>query len=449
MKVNQLPILLVASMLSAIPLTAVAQSDTRSAAETYAKITQKNIVGIVRDIDGEPLAGATVLIEGSKEGVATDIDGNFSILTKQKNPVLLISYIGMETARIVLPTKHNLLDITLQPVENMMDEVVVTGYQNIKRENATGSYQKLTAADLEKRHASDLVSNLEGSIPGLVRTRSYNGVKEGEDQLLIRGAGTFNASTAPLVVVDGLPIEGGMNSVNPYDVENVTVLKDASAAAIYGARAANGVIVITTKQAKKERLTIDFNADLTISEKQKYDNMGWATAAEVIQLERNNWNAMLDEQPYQSSLNGVLQDMDVNRYENISPVTRLLAANYKGELSDEELNATLDRWSRNDYRKEYTDLRTRTHVNQQYNLSLRTQGKALTSSIVVNYMTDNNGTVKENNNSLTFRYKGDLKVTSWMDLSFSVNVLNNQSKRHSYDSYGQINSFLPYQSMYN
>ena len=204
----------------------------------------------------------------------------------------------METARIVLPTKHNLLDITLQPVENMMDEVVVTGYQNIKRENATGSYQKLTAADLEKRHASDLVSNLEGSIPGLVRTRSYNGVKEGEDQLLIRGAGTFNASTAPLVVVDGLPIEGGMNSVNPYDVENVTVLKDASAAAIYGARAANGVIVITTKQAKKERLTIDFNADLTISEKQKYDNMGWATAAEVIQLERNNWNAMLDEQPY-------------------------------------------------------------------------------------------------------------------------------------------------------
>lgn len=449
MKVNQLPILLVASMLSAIPLTAVAQSDTRSAAETYAKITQKNIVGIVRDIDGEPLAGATVLIEGTKEGVATDIDGNFSILTKQKNPVLLISYIGMETARIVLPTKHNLLDITLQPVENMMDEVVVTGYQNIKRENATGSYQKLTAADLEKRHASDLVSNLEGSIPGLVRTRSYNGVKEGEDQLLIRGAGTFNASTAPLVVVDGLPIEGGMNSVNPYDVENVTVLKDASAAAIYGARAANGVIVITTKQAKKERLTIDFNADLTISEKQKYDNMGWATAAEVIQLERNNWNAMLDEQPYQSSLNGVLQDMDVNRYENISPVTRLLAANYKGELSDEELNATLDRWSRNDYRKEYTDLRTRTHVNQQYNLSLRTQGKALTSSIVVNYMTDNNGTVKENNNSLTFRYKGDLKVTPWMDLSFSVNVLNNQSKRHSYDSYGQINSFLPYQSMYN
>ena len=88
-------------------------------------------------------------------------------------------------------------------------------------------------------------------------------------------------------------------------------------------------------------------------------------------------------------------------------------------------------------------------MNQQYNLSLRTQGKALTSSIVVNYMTDNNGTVKENNNSLTFRYKGDLKVTSWMDLSFSVNVLNNQSKRHSYDSYGQINSFLPYQSMYN
>lgn len=228
MKANHMTILLAVSMLSAIPLTAVAQSDRRSVTETYAKIAQKNIVGTVRDTDGEPLAGATVMIEGTKEGVATDIDGNFTILTKRKDPVIVISYIGMETTKISVPKDYKLLDVTLRPVDNMMDEVVVTGYQNIKRENATGSYQKFTAADLEKRHASDLVSNLEGSIPGLVRTRSYNGVKEGEDQLLIRGTGTFNASTAPLVVVDGLPIEGGMNSVNPYDVENVTVLKDAS-----------------------------------------------------------------------------------------------------------------------------------------------------------------------------------------------------------------------------
>lgn len=440
-------LLLVASMVSAYPLTTVAQNDSRSVTEAYSKIVQKNIVGTVRDSDGEPLAGATVLIEGTKEGVATDIDGNFSILTKKDKPVLVISYIGMVTERIEVPKDYKIIDVCLKPHENMMDEIVVTGYQNIKREGATGAYQKISAAELEKRHASDLVSNLEGNIPGLVVTRDYTGVKEGEDQLLIRGTGTFNANTAPLVVVDGLPIEGGLNSVNQYDIENITILKDASAASIYGARAANGVIVITTKQAKKEKLTIDFNADLTISEKQKYDNMGWASASEVIQLERYNWDAMLNE-PNLRSISSLIQDTDNNRCEGISPVTRLLLANYRGQLQDDELNARLDRWARNDYRKEYNDLRTRTHVNQQYNLSLRTQGKALTSSITANYMSDNTGVAAQNNNSLTFRYKGDLKVTTWLDLAFSVNVLSNRRKTQIYDSWGQLNSFMPYQSMY-
>ena len=141
-------------------------------------------------------------------------------------------------------------------------------------------------------------------------------------------------------MVDGLPIEGGISTVNPYDIENITVLKDAAAASIYGARASNGVIVITTKRASQQRMTIDFNTDLTISEKQDYGNYGWASAAEMIELERYNFNAMLAE-PGQAGLNSVMTDYDNNRRGNISKVMRMLLQNRKGELSDADLNATL------------------------------------------------------------------------------------------------------------
>lgn len=440
--------LLAMVFLPSIPLCATGQ-DTKSMKGTYAQIDQKNIVGSVIDSEGEPLAGATVMIEGTDQGVATDVDGNFSILTKQKNPVLLITYIGMEPARIEIQKEkgYKFLQVRMKPVVNMMDEVVVTGYQNIKRENATGSYQVLSAADLDKRSVSDISSNLEGKIPGLVRNMKSS--SKDESAFTIRGAGTFEASTSPLVVVDGLPIEGGMSTVNPYDVENITVLKDAAAASIYGARASNGVIVITTKSAKSNKLSIDFNTDITVSEKQKYDNMEWASAAQMIQLEKYNFQAMLDD-PNKMHLNSILGTYQDGRVHNISPVMRKFLANYVGELSDDDLNSTLDSWSRNDYRKEYQDVHDRPQLVQQYNLALRTQGKVVNSSIVVNYSNDNMGVKKENYNSLTLKYRGDIKPAKWINLSVGLNLLNTRSKVHAAGSgYSGINSFLPYQSMYN
>ena len=144
-----------------------------------------------------------------------------------------------------------------------MEEVIVTGYQNLKRESATGAYQLITAKEMDNRYTTDIVSSLEGKIPGLV---SYNnGLKSGEDALTIRGVGSFQAKTSPLIVVDGLPIEGSLETVNRYDIESITVLKDASAASIYGARASNGVIVITTKRARQEKLSIDVSATVTMN----------------------------------------------------------------------------------------------------------------------------------------------------------------------------------------
>ena len=403
--------------------------------------------GTVTDEEGEPLAGATVMLKGTHYGVSADIDGRFSIYVHHTDPTLEISYVGMYPQSVRL-TKNNIgnnINVTLRTNASTMDEVVVTGYQNIKRENATGSYTILTGDEINKRHIDNITAGLEGNIPGLVNKR--NKYSSGENNIVIRGVGTFTASTAPLVVVDGLPIEGGIETVNNYDIKSVTVLKDASAAAIYGARASNGVIVITTKQADREKLSVDFNADLSISGKTDYSKSGWATAAQAIELDRLNWNGMKDNDPDQ--FNSLLsQYNDYDRRSGLSPVTRMFVRNHLGELDTDAMNRTLDSWARNDYRREWQDAAERTRIAQTYNLSLRNQGKVLASSFTFNYSDDNLGMKKENNRSLQFRYKGDLKAAKWLDLSFSVNVINNRTKRNATGAYSDINSFYPYQSMY-
>lgn len=409
--------------------------------------------GIVVDETGEPLPGATVILQGTSNGTSTNIDGEFALKVDSESPILQVTYVGMKASLIALTSKNTegTLKITLEPNVAMMDEVVVTGYQNIKRENATGAYTIISAEDLEKRHTANLVNNLEGNIPGVVKQQEGRG-KTGEDLLTIRGQGTFEARTAPLIVVDGLPIEGGLNTVNPYEVQSITVLKDASAAAIYGARASNGVIVITTKSARKEKVSVDFNADITITDKLNYNKSGLASAAQTIQLERLNWDAMRADDD-QSSFNTMLNNWKRGGFyaQGISQVKRLLIGNYLGEISDSELNSTLDTWSRNDYRREWQDAIKRSRVNQQYNVALRTQGKIVNSNIVLNYNNDNMGMSTDYSRSLQFRYRGDINIAKWFDLAVSVNVISQRSKSDAGNGtgYGDYNAFAPYQSMFN
>lgn len=412
------------------------------------KTIKQRVRGIVEEEDGEPLIGAVVLVKGVAQGVVTDADGRFVIDVEGRDPELSVSYVGMNPVNVKLNNRdlNKPLRIVLKPVESILDEVVVTGYQNLKRENATGSYQVITSKDLDTKSTSDLASRLEGSVPGLVmdaRSKSSD-----EDAFVIRGVGTFQAKTSPLVVVDGLPIDGGMSTVNPYDIENITILKDAAAASIYGARASNGVIVITTKQAKTHKLQVDVNADITVSEKKDYSNYGWANAAQLIELEKYNFNAMLAEDGH-PAIESILTDYNVKRRNQFSPVMRLLLANYAGELSTQDMNSTLESWSANNYRSEYQDVHDRARVTQLYNISLRHQGNSLRSSLNVSYKMDNMGVQREDGSTLSFKYRGDLAACRWLDLSFGVNVINKRNKTHDLGSYGTINSFLPYQSMYN
>lgn len=405
---------------------------------------RKAVRGKLLDADGEPLIGATVMVEGTNIGTVTDIDGNYVLEGVDENQTLTYSYIGKRPMQRRAGSKNAV--IILEDENNLMDEVVVTGYQNIKRENATGSYQLITSKKLDERHTGTIVENLEGQIPGLM---SYNNGLNGggENALTIRGTSSFQARTNPLVVVDGLPIEGGIETINPYNIENITVLKDAAAAAIYGARASNGVIVVTTKRAQQEKLEVDFSTDITISEKQNYDNYGWINSSQLIELEKYHFNSMKTDED-QNSMQSMLNYYTTNR-NALTPIMQILAGNYLGEVSNSEMESTFNQWAKNDYRKEWQDVYERMKVLQQYNLSLRTKGKYLNSTIVLNYKNDNLGMVKERNNALTFSYRGDLDATKWLKLSFGTNIISERAKTHVSSEFNGINGFLPYQSMYN
>lgn len=401
------------------------------------------ITGTVTDQDDEPLPGVTVMLRDTKTGVSTDLEGMFTIIAEGKEPVLDFSFVGMKpkSVKVMQRTQKPLL-VKMEVDAKLLSEVFVTGYQNIKRENATGAYQLISNKTLEQRYTGDVASNLEGLIPGLV-----GGVKGDESDLVIRGVGSFNAVTTPLVVVDGLPVEGGLASVNPYNIENITVLKDAAASSIYGARASNGVIVITTKSAKNDKLEVSFNADLTISEKNDYGYMRWANASQLIELERYNF-LYVKNNPSQSAYQN-LQNFYNTRRSALSPIVRLLMAKEMGDITADELSSQLAALGKNNYYKEWQNVWERPQITHQYNLSLRNRGKYINSNIVLNYKGDNEGVKKEYDNTLTFSYKGDLNVTKWLSLEFGANIISDRSKRHISSEWNDITSFAPYQSMYN
>lgn len=402
------------------------------------------ISGVVTDQSGEPLIGASVFVENTNIGTATDVDGQFTLLAEGRTPRLKVSYVGMKPRTVQLKPGEKSVIIALEEDAQIMNEVIVTGYSNFKRENATGAYQSISAADLDQRHMQSIADNLEGKIPGLVSYDNGNG-----KQMTIRGTGSFEASNNPLVVVDGLPIEGSIESINPYDIENITVLKDAAAAAIYGARASNGVIVITTKRAKGGRTQVDFNADVTAYEKNDYGYLGYADAAQMIELEGYNFNAVLNASD-RSAYNSLLNYYNTGRSHNIAPATLLMLRNSLGEISDADLQTQLKALSANNYIRDWQRAIEIPKVSQQYNLSVRHDSDRLASSLNLNYERDNNARHGDYASNIMFGYNGIWKVFSHLDISFGVNLLSERGKNHVANQYwGAPESFLPYYSIYN
>ena len=217
---------------------------------------QSKITGTVLDSSGQPIIGASVLINGSKTGVITDLNGNFTITPPHEKSTLVISCVGYVTERV--RAGQSPLKITLKEDNELLDEVVVVGYGTMKKSDVTGSNTQLKTEAITAVVSSSPLESLQGKAAG-VAVMTNN--KPGETPTIrVRGSGSITASNDPLYVVDGFPLmDGNLNDINPADIESMEILKDASSTAIYGSRGANGVIMITTKKGGKDRKNISVN----------------------------------------------------------------------------------------------------------------------------------------------------------------------------------------------
>ena len=235
--------------------------------------------GTIVDETGMGVIGATVMEKSTANGTVTDMDGHFS-LNVSRGATLVISYIGYQT--IELPAADG-MKVTLKQTANDLNEVIVTGYTTQRKADLTGAVSVVSTADMKTSPDADPLKSLQGKVAGMTITTT--GSPSGTAKVRIRGVGSFNSSQDPLYIVDGVPMTTSLNTLNTNDIESMQVLKDAASASIYGSRAANGVIIITTKQGKKgDKVKVDFSANLTAqfytpqSKMKLLDTKGYATA---------------------------------------------------------------------------------------------------------------------------------------------------------------------------
>lgn len=358
-------------------------------------LQEREITGRVVDVNGEPIIGANVLVRGQNNGVITDVDGKFSLLVPQK-ATLRISYIGYTTQEVSLTNKSSYL-ITLLEDTKSLDEVVVVGYGTMKKSDLTASVASVKGDVITASASTSITDALQGKVPGMdIQSSRYEGDNR---EIRIRGSRSLNASNEPLVIIDGVP--GSMNEVNTNDIKSIEVLKDASSAAIYGSRGANGVIIITTKRGTVGKTTISYDAFYGINKPQFMKMM---SGDRFVQLRRD---------VYKIANN--LWGQEVND-ENI--------------FSDDELQMIHDR----EY-YDWQDLIFRNGTIQKHNLSLSSGSEKTKFSLSFAYEKETGYNQNSEASKFYLTSTIDHKVTNWLDFGTAIRLRKRNSS--GFATYGQ------------
>ena len=299
-----------AALVAGVCLTAIVAGTPQAFAvsvDTYQTAQQaRTVTGTVVDESGIPIIGANILEKGTTNGVITDIDGNFS-LNVSEGAVITVSYIGYVSQEITIGSQ-SALQITLKEDSETLDEVVVVGYGVQKKKLVTGATVQVKGDNIQKLNTTNALGALQSQTPGVNIVASSGQPGEGY-RVNIRGAGT-NGSTTPLYIIDG--VEGDINTISPADIESVDVLKDAASAAIYGARAANGVILITTKQGKEGKMQVSYDGYVGWQDVYKMPDL--LNAREYMEVmdrvnvaeggQPYNWTDYMSQEQYDAYMNG-------------------------------------------------------------------------------------------------------------------------------------------------
>lgn len=314
---------------------------------TMVSAQQVNVSGVIKDATGETVIGASVMVKGTKTGTVTDFDGKFHVECTP-GATLVISYIGYQTQEVKAADGMN---VVLQEAANDLNEVVVTGYTTQRKADLTGAISVVSVDDIAKQNENNPIKALQGRVPGM--NISADGSPSGTATVRIRGIGTLN-NNDPLYIVDGIPTKAGMHELNGNDIESIQVLKDAASASIYGSRAANGVIIITTKKGKEGKIKVDFDGSIAVST--YAHKMKVLNAKEYGQV---MWQAYVND-GMDPNTNGLGYRYDWGYNAQGTPV--LNGVSMKKYLDDAGTTPAAD--------TDWFDETTRTGVIQQYNVSV-------------------------------------------------------------------------------
>ncbi|WP_424036913.1 SusC/RagA family TonB-linked outer membrane protein [Prevotella histicola] len=377
-------------------------------------LAQTEISGtIISSEDKQPVIGASILVAGTQNGTVTDVDGNFK-LSAAAGSKLVVSYIGMNSKTVTAAPN---MKITLDPEDKKLDEVVVVAYGTAKRQSLTGSVAVVDSKKISDRINTSVTGALEGSAPGVQVNNSY-GEPGQAPKIHIRGVGTLvNGADQPLYIVDGTPYEGNIAELNPNDIESMSVLKDASSAALYGNRAANGVILITTKKAKyasKPNITLKVDHGFYRRGLPEYDRLGpdqWMEAS---------WKAMKN-----SALSGgiVSTEADAADYATKQLVTDYARRNIYDGASDALFDSNGKLIAK--IRPGYDDLDwakgvERTGHRQEYNLSAAVSGDKFNIYSSAGYLNEQGYIRNSSYERFTGRINTTYNATKWLELGINL-----------------------------
>lgn len=396
--------------------------------------------------DGEPIIGATVMVKGTTVGTITGVDGDFTVSVPANANTLIVSFIGMKTVEV---EAKNGLTVRLVSDSKALDEVLVVAYGTAKKESFTGSAEIIKPERLERRTASNVTKALDGAVAGL-QTTSGSGQPGAGAAVVIRGFGSIKASSNPLYVVDGVPYDGNINAISQSDIETITVLKDASAGALYGARGANGVIVITTKKGKDGKVAVNLKANWGVSSRaipryELLDEKGYLET--VFQSYKNSQitnNALLPEQAGVAALeamaNGSTRMLGENQQYNPFnyPIQQLIDPTTGKVRSDATLR----------YKYDWMDEVTAVNpLRQDYNISLSGSENKVKYMFSLGYLNEEGLLRTTNFERFSGRSSVDVDVKDWFKMGLSSNFSSTSSNTSQTSTSAFSNVFYTAQLM--
>ena len=367
---------------------------------------QKQVSGTVVDAAGEAVIGASVMVKGTSTGTITDFDGKFALQNVSDNASLVISYVGYRTQTVATAGK-NQFNITLEEDKQLLDEVVVVGYGVQRKSDVTGALTRVGEKELNAKPVANAFEALQGKAAGVDVTTSERPGTVGS--ITIRGNRSISASSAPLYVVDGVPLQaGGIETINPRDIESIDILKDASSTAIYGSRGANGVVLVTTKRGQEGKMQLTYNGSMTFEK--IVDKSPAMSASDYITWRR--W-------AYYNSAPDKYTPGD-------QPTMEQDKAFFAGD--ETALNNVMKGWASGSWDgskvtdTDWTDFVTQTGVTQEHTLSARGGTKNLAGFVSFGYL-NNKGTQKgQSYERYNFSASADIKGTNWFKAGGSFNA---------------------------